>query len=436
MKSIYKQKKTNEDGQVMMIVMILVLSGCLVMAGGLLALVRGQVRVVTELSLSKTSYILAEGALEEVVYRHMNNMSVANTETLTKNGIDVETTSTNVSDDIEVLAVGDDHGRIRKVEALLIEGDGKSFSFGVQTDNGGMLLENNSSINGNIYSNGPIIGSNLNDINGAAISAGPSGYISEIHATDSMYANSIEDSYVEGDAYYTTIDAATVVTGTKYPGFPDLATTTLPITDNLLDDWEAYAASSSVMSAECAAAGGHLIYTTDVTLGPAKIPCDVSFDLSPKVTVSGVLWIEGDLDFSQGPEFYVDPAIGNKSIPIIVDDPSDRTNSGTILMQNSGDWIGNGNRSYLLLVSRNEDAELGGSNAAIEIEQSNGGALLVYAGHGEILLENNTDLTEITAFRVHLRNNTEVNYDTGLASAIFYIGPGGGYTIDTWEEVE
>jgi len=432
-----KKHEALEKGQVMMLVMLLVLSGCLVLVGGILALVRGQIRVLTELNLSKSSYLLTEGALEDVVYRHMNRMSVANTEILTEDGITVTTTSTDTAEGgIDVLSVGDDHGRIRKIEASLIEGEGSAFSFGVQTDNGGIVMENNSSINGNVYSNGSVIGSNLNAVNGTVISAGPTGYISEIHALGSAYSHTIEDSYIEGDAFYTSIDVASVVDGTKNPGFPDLGTTTLPLTDELLDEWEAYAASSSVMSAECASSSGHITYTTDVTLGPAKIPCDVSFDLSPKVTLSGILWIEGNLDFNQGPEFSIDPAIGNKSVPIIVDDPADRINSGTVLMRNSGDWAGNGNKSYTLVVSRNEDAEMGGSNPAIEIEQSNGGALLVYARHGEILIQNNTDLTEITAYRVHLKNNTEINYDSGIASAIFYIGPGGGYSIDSWEEVE
>jgi uncharacterized protein YjlB len=89
-----------------------------------------------------------------------------------------------------------------------------------------------------------------------------------------------------------------------------------------------------------------------------------------------------------------------------------------------------------MVVSRNESAEQGGNEKAILIQQSTGGALLVYAGHGEITLQNNTDLTEITAYRVRLQNSTEVIYDSGLASAVFVAGPGGSYVIDSWKEVE
>ncbi len=401
-----------------------------------MAVTRGQVRVLTELSFAKSAYQAAEGALEEVVYRHHKALQVSGTENLTLSGTPVTVVTSNISGGIEVTATGDVSGRTRNVQAILLEGDGASFSFGVQTDNGGIILENNSSINGNVYSNGTVVGQNLNIVRGTVISAGPNGFVDDIHATGSAYAHEIEDSYVEDDAYYQVIDLGTTVDGTKYPGSPDLATSTLPITDNLLDSWSAFAASSGDMTAECTAAGGTLVFDADVTLGPIMIPCDVEFEKTPTVTVAGVIWIQGDLSFRQGPEFEIDTAIGNKSVPIIVDDPANRLTSGRVVMSNSGSWTGNGNRSYLMIVSRNESAEQGGGEQAILLQQSTGGALLVYAGHGEIALENNTDLTEITAYRVRLSNNTEVNYDSGLASAIFVTGPSGGYVVDSWEEVE
>lgn len=436
MKPKSKTTPSTEGGQVMLIISVFLLAGSLAIVGTLMLLVRSQIIVVHELSLSKASYMLTEGALEDVVYRHKKALAVSATETLTEGHITVVTTTTNTPDGKTVLSVGNENGRIRKIETVLIEGDGASFSFGVQTDNGGIILENNSSIDGNVYSNGSIVGSGLNLIKGTAISAGPSGFITEVHATGSAYANVIDSSRIDGDAFYTSIDIGTIVAGTKYPGFPDLATSSLPIPDALIDDWAAFAESSNVLTAECTAAGGHLVIDYDITLGPAKIPCDVTFEKFPNVTISGVLWIAGDLNFKQGPKFTIDPAIGNKSVPIVVDNPADRLTSGRIVMSNSGQWTGNGSRSYLMLLSRNESAEQGGTEKAIIMENSNGGSLLVYAGHGEINLRNNTDLTEITAYRVRLQNNTEVQYDTGLASAVFMAGPGGSYIIDSWREVQ
>ncbi|HCC04765.1 TPA: hypothetical protein DEP58_00485 [Patescibacteria group bacterium] len=436
MKPQSKTTAETEGGQVMLIISIFLLAGSFAIIGTLMVLVRSQIIVAHELSLSKASYILTEGALEDVVYRHKKALSVSATESLTEGDITVQTTTTNTPDGKIVLSVGNENGRIRKMETVLIEGDGAAFSFGVQTDNGGIILENNSSIDGNVYSNGSVTGSGLNLIKGTAISAGPSGYITEVHATGSAYAHIIDSSRIDDDAFYTSIDIGTVVNGTKYPGFPDLATSSLPIPDTLIDSWAAFAESSNILTAECVASGGHLVIDYDITLGPAKIPCDVTFEKFPDITISGVLWIVGDLEITQGPKFTIDPAIGNKSVPILVDDPANRLTSGRIIMSNSGVWTGNGSRSYLMLLSRNESAEQGGTEKAIILQNSNGGALLVYAGHGEINLQNNTDLTEITAYRVRLQNNTEVVYDTGLASAVFIAGPGGSYVIDSWQEVQ
>jgi hypothetical protein len=415
--------------------MLFLLAGSFTIVSGIIAVVSSQVRVLTEMSFAKQSYMSAEGGLEDVVYRYHTGMNVTGTETLTMGDVTVTTRTTNIPGGKQVIASGVLNERERNIEAILIEGDGAAFSFGVQTHTGGLILENSSSINGNAYSNGPIEGFNLNLIRGTAISAGPAGSVSEIHATGSIFAHNIEDSWAEDDAFYTTIDSTTV-DGTLYPGSPDLATSTLPITDALLDTWETFAASSSVMTAECTAAGGTITFDTDVTLGPVKIPCNVVFNKFPTITVSGVIWITGNMTISQGPEFEVAPAIGNRSVPIVVDNPTNRLTSSKVVMNNSGAWSGNGDRSYLMVVSRNESAEQGGSEKAIVIQQSTGGALLVYAGHGEINLQNNTDLTEITAYRVRLQNSTEVIYDSGLASAVFVAGPGGSYVIDSWKEVE
>jgi hypothetical protein len=430
------QKNKYEGGQVMMVTTLFLLAGSMVIVGALMTLVKSQIRVMNELSFSKSTFLFTEGALEDVVYRHRNAMNISLSETLSEGNISVTTVTTPIVGGKEVLATGNEQGRIRKIKTVLVEGDGVSFSFGVQTDNGGMVLKNNSSVDGNIYSNGSIIGSGLNLVKGTAISAGPTGYVTEVHTTGSVYAHEIEDSYIEKNAFYTSIDIATIVDGTKNPGFPDITPSSLPISDTLLDDWEAFAETKEVMTAECIAAGGHIVIDADITLGPAKIPCDVTFEKFPEVTIAGVLWITGDVTFTQGPEFRIHTDVGNKSIPIIVDDPSDRITSSRISINNSGSWIGNGNHSYIMLLSRNNSAELGGSEKAINIKNSSGGDVLVYAGHGEILLQNHSDLTGITAYRVRLQNNTEVVYDTGIASAIFIVNPNKGYVITSWQEVE
>src|SRR3989338_11147749 len=58
-----------------------------------------------------------------------------------------------------------------------------SFNYGVQTGNGGFVMGNNSVINGNIYSNGTIVGANGAQINGDGTSAGSGGKIEKVTVT-------------------------------------------------------------------------------------------------------------------------------------------------------------------------------------------------------------------------------------------------------------
>ena len=74
-----------------------------------------------------------------------------------------------------------------------------SFSFGVQAGNGGVFLENSSSVRGNVYSNGPVTGQNNNIVRGTVVSAGPAGLIDGAYATSSGYARTIRDSTLDGE---------------------------------------------------------------------------------------------------------------------------------------------------------------------------------------------------------------------------------------------
>jgi hypothetical protein len=427
-----------DGGQVMLLIVLLLLAGSLAIMAGIMATVKSQVRVVNELVFSKSAYHTAEGVLEETVYRYMNNMSVLLNETATLGGVTITTVTEDVSGGISVTSTGNELSRVRSVQAILVEGHGASFNFGVQTDVGGIIMENSSSIDGNAFSNGTIVGHNKNRVKGTAISAGPDGLIEEVRTDADAYAHEISDSTIHGNAYFDILSGTVVIDGSTST-LPTIATSSLPIPDEVLDQWQAFAASSSVMTQACIDGGGTVTFDGNhnhYTLGPVKIPCNVRFRQNPTVTIAGVIWVEGNLEFDNGPKFLIHPDIGNRSVPLIVDNPANRTTSSMIDMSNSGLWTGNGNRSYIMLISRNESASNGGTVPAIRMTQTNGGSLLVYAGHGEILLRNLVKLTQITAHRVRLQQSAEIIYDTGLASALFTIGPGGGYTIDSWREVE
>lgn len=425
----------------MLLIMLLMLGGSLLLTGMVAKLVQSQVRVMTEQSFGKASFAFAEGALEDVAYRYIAGFDVSASESLTDGDLAATVTSVADIDGVTITSEGDLLGRTRTAETVLLLGAGASFAFGVQTGNGGFFLENSSSVNGNVYSNGPIEGHNQssrNDVVGTVISAGPSGSLKYVHVHEDAYAHEIEKSTLDGDAYYQVIDLTSETTIGGYNGSssPDQATSSFPIPDSTILTWAEYASTSDVWDAECASSSNDITISSDIDLGPVKIPCDVTFDGSPKITVQGVIWIAGNLTLKNGPEFHIDNAIGNKSVPIIVGDPDAPLTTGVVDMNNTGTWHGNGNRSYLLLISLNESFEQTGSGTAIDITNSAGGKLLVYTNHGEITMRNSVNLTMMTAYRIHLQQSSVVNYDNGIASTLFEVGPGGGYTIDSWREVE
>lgn len=393
--------------------------------------------VVKDAELARTSFgsaqsfFLAEGAAEDAFYRLKNGDTVTSGDTLALNGATSTITVSDVgSNEKEIVSSGAANNLIRNMTARLTVTSGVAFNYGVQAGPGGFNIQNSASINGNAYSAGPIIGSNSNIIRGDVISAGPSGSIIGIHATSSAYAHTISNSTVSKDAYYQNI-SGTTVGGVSYPGSPDQPLADLPIADSLIDQWEAEAAAGGTITSPCP-----YRITSNITIGPKKIACNLEISGTPTITLTGPLWVVGNIDIKNSPTLRVSSSLPGKSIVIIADNPTNRTTSSKIELENSTAVAGSGAGSYVLMVSRNTSAESGGSEEAIEIGNSAQGALLVYAGHGEIHLGNSVKLKEVTAYKIKISNSANITYETGLASLVFSSGPGGSWTVGSWKETQ
>jgi hypothetical protein len=297
-------------------------------------------------------------------------------------------------------------------------------------------MENNSTIRGNVFSNGDVVGANNNIVYGDIVSAGSGGLAQGVHATGSVWAHTIDDSLVDKDAHYTTI-LATIVGGVSYPGSADQATATLPITDAQIEDWKADAEASSVIastSPQCSS--GTYTISSDTTLDAVKINCNLMIEgNSTVVYLKGAVWVVGDIEIKNTATLRVHASSTAKSISIIADKTTDRLTSSKITLQNNAVFVGNGTNSYIFLISQNNSSELGGSEVAINMKNNATGALLLYAAHGEILVENGSGIKSVTGYQIHTKNNTQIVYESGLVSILFTSGPGGGYTISSWNEI-
>jgi hypothetical protein len=428
-----KAKSYNKGEVVLSAVVFFLVSFMIVITGVTLP-------IMTDLAATRESYhsiqsfALAEGIIEDVGYRLLEGMAVSAIEALNEGGTTASAVITSPApDQREVLSSGITAEAVRKARINLVVGTGAGFNFGVQTDVGGLLMEQSSTITGDVYSNGTVEARHNNTLTGNVISAGPNGLIDGVHVTESAYSYEIDDSWIEGDAHYQVIDVSTTVDGTKYPGSPILPQSSLPITDAQVAAWEAEAEAGGTISSPCP--GGVYKINSNTTIGPIKIDCDLEFSGNNQITLTGSIWVVGDIIFKNNPYIKIDPSVGQKSLMIIADDPANRLNKSTITVPNNPDFEGSGaGRSYVLLISMNESAEQGGNVTAVDLKQGPTGDVLVYAGHGEVLLKQHVSLKEVTGWLVHLQESAEVTYESGLANLIFLGGPTAGFAIDRWVE--
>ena len=380
---------------------------------------------------SKKTYYSAESGQEDALYRLLTNKQVPLSGTIFINGATTTTTVTDIADGKEIVSAGTTGTENRKVKTRITKSIGASFFYGVQTGQGGFLMENSSAVNGNLYANGKIEGDNTAVVRGDVVSAGPSGEVDGIHATSSVWAHNIKNSTIEKNAYYQTI-SNTTVSGTSYPGTQDQATTSLPISDAAIEEIKTAAASGGVHTSPCP-----YTISSDITIGPKKINCDLTIQGTPTVTLDGHLWVSGNIEIQNSAVIKAGSALGNESVAIIADNPSNRTTSSKIFLENSTQYLGSGaTSSYVLMVSQNNSGENGGSEVAIDFKNSATGKLIVYAGHGIITLQNSSSLKEVTAYKIHLKNSSTVTYESGLNSLLFSSGPGGTWEVTSWTETQ
>ena len=391
------------------------------------------------LESGKASFYGAEAGIEDAVHRHRQGKNYSNNESFSINGVTVAVTRTTVVDTHEIFAEGNMNSAIRRSEVNLVIGDGASFNFGMQSGNGGIKLLNTSSVVGNVFSNNTVEGAG-NFVYGEVISAGPTGLVDSIHATGSVWAHTIEDSVVEKDAYYQTI-VGTSVLGTQNPGSADQVSAVLPISDAKIDEWKNNIITTGTIiastSPECSS--GTYTINTSTTLNNVKIECNVILKKqggTTNITFAGPVWIEGNLDFTSGPSIIADSSLGSRSVPVIVDNVSNRLTSSKVTVNNATDFTSGNAQSYIVIISMNNSAENGGVVKAIDLGQTTTGKLLVYASHGLIEVGQSTSLKEITAYQIKIINSAQVTYESGLASLLFTTGPGGGYTLTSWREIE
>lgn len=227
------------------------------------------------------------------------------------------------------------------------------------------------------------------------------------------HANTIQDSTITGDAYFQTI-VNTTVGGTQYPSSPDPSMEAMPISDSNIADWKTDAESGGVIIGDY-----NLTNYASGSLGPKKIVGNMNISNGAQLTITGTVYVTGTINISNNAIIRLSPSYGENSGIILTDDFISVSNNVVFSTSAAG--------SYIMMLSAK-------SGDAINIS-NNANTVIFYASAGNVTIANNANLKEVTAYKITLSNNAQVNYESGLASAKFSSGAGAGWQVTSWREV-
>ena len=448
-------RQQRETGQAL-IISVLFLVVVLVLVSSLLDFVGLNVRG-TRIALAREQALqLAEAGIDKAVWQ-LNQTAgsyIGETDTALSTGVFDVSVATISSVLREITATGYIPNKIDTIATKqikvrsTIETTGASFFYGIQVGEGGLIMGNNTSITGNVYSNGVINGDSGAIITGDAFSAGPLGRIfdrlqvqghahanridtnitvggnaygqtmNQVTVTGNVYTNSMSNCSVGGDAYYTTSVSCTVAgtSNTPYLGAADPLLETMPLSDEQIAEWKFQAEAGGTIIGDLNVLNG-----SQQNLGPKKITGNLLVDNNAQLTITGKIWVQGNIVFSNNAIIELHPSYGDLSEAIIADGLVDVVNN--VIFERAG------LASYILMLTTSPDLN------AFDIN-NNADALIAYASNGGVNIANNANLREVTGWRVNLNNNASIVYETGLASLLFSSGPGASWTIlrGTWRE--
>jgi Tfp pilus assembly protein PilX len=259
-----------------------------------------------------------------------------------------------------------------------------AFHYAVQIGDLGLSMSSNSTINGNVYSNGNITGSSNSQING--------------------------DAYAVG----TISSPRPVISGTTHP---NSQIQPLPTIDTGF--WETQANINSNPYV-----GDMTINSNGSTLGPKEIQGNLTLNSGSSLIVTGPIYVTGNFVMNSNSNVSLSQTFGSKGTVIIVDG-SILINSNTTISTTTANPKG-----YIMFVSTNT------SSSANEI-QSNAAGGIFYSLNGGIQIASNGYAVSVAGRSLTLNSNATLNYDVGLASEVFTSGPGGSWIkkSSTWKEI-
>jgi hypothetical protein len=288
-------------------------------------------------------------------------------------------------------------------------------------------MANNSSIVGTIYADGNVTcQSKAAVVEGDAYVSSSGGEIEACTVNFDAHADNLDDVTVKRDAYYKTKTGGKV-SGTSYPGSPTPDRQDLPAIN--LDFWRDSASAGGTIS-------GNYAPADNSHLGPVKINGNLIMNNNVDIIVDGPIWVSGSITTGNNNSFTLNSGFGSYGTIILADNPSNPLTSGLITISNGTVINGSGQPTSHILFASNSTATADASPAMI-VSNNSAGAVF-YAIRGTLKLENNAGAKAMSAYRLYVSNNAEVNYVESEMGGNFSNSPSGTWRMldGTWREVK
>ncbi len=427
----------------MLTVVIIFLFITLGSAFSLSSIVYRQSAMVRNNEHSTQSMFAAESLQEDILYRLLSNKKVSAVESISMNAAVAEALVEDRGGDLVVISTGDANKRIRKSEMIVTSSGSVGFSNGVLAGRGGVVLSggNNDTIVGDVYSNGPVIGSGGVRITGNVVSAGPNGLIRfankySLFIDGSAHAHNIENTWASGDAFYTAITDSRI-DGNQYPNSPDMPLLEPMISDEMIESWKTLAEEGAVYSACPYNIKGAWQGVNEI--GNIRINCDLNVGSDAKVKITGPVWVNGNINLSGGATVELDPALGVKTIPVIADNISNKAGGGIISASGGVKIMTSNENAFLLLISQNESASRGGNVTAINASGgSTGGNIIFYANHGKVKVSAGSQVPVVAVgYRMEISGGAKIRYTDSAADLDLPDAPSAeGFSLKSLREIQ
>jgi len=403
-------------------------------------LTSGLQKIARNTIASAQSYYLAEAGAEDALLRLIKGMNWSSSYDLV---VDENKATVGISDVIggsrTITAVGDVGNRIRKVQIIYTINTNKvAFHYGAQVGDGGMVMGPNSTVMGNVFSNGSVICPDplgkafiTNNLivarNGKKIERIEVGDPDPLTPIDEARAHTCAGCLIHGELYYVSEGGGSAGDCVADEGIKVLPTEIepqeLPISGEQIQQWKNEASCdnnpSCIFSGDYTVAGG-----TTETIGPLKIEGSLTLENNAILEIKSTIYVTGNITLNQNSIVRLNSGYGSSSGLIIADGKIDVKNNAVI--QGSGQ-----EGSYTMLLSTN--SSLDEDNAAIDVKNSAEGAIF-YTANGVMRLRNNMEIREATGYKIYLDNNAKIEYETGLEETTFTAGPGGSWEVASWRE--